>query len=76
MTTLKVGVIGTGGIVRTHMPGWADSPHAEVVAGADINEANLQKWGETYGVANLTTDTNALINNPDIDVIDICVPNN
>ena len=76
MTTLKVGVIGTGGIVRTHMPGWADSPHAEVTAAADINQAALQSWGETYGVTNLTTNTAELINNPDIDIIDICVPNN
>ena len=36
MSTLKVGVIGVGGIARTHMPGWEASPHAEVVAGADL----------------------------------------
>ena len=76
MTTLKVGVIGTGGIVRTHMPGWEASPHAEVIAGADLNGAALKEWGETYGITKLTEDTAELINNPDIDVIDICVPNN
>ena len=36
--TLKVGVIGVGGIARSHMPGWAASEHAEVVAGSDISE--------------------------------------
>jgi predicted dehydrogenase len=25
-TLLKVGVVGVGGIARTHMPGWADPP--------------------------------------------------
>ena len=34
--TLKVAMIGVGGIARTHMPGWAASEHAEVVAGADM----------------------------------------
>ncbi len=31
---LKVGVIGVGGIVKVHMPGWHALEHAEVVAGA------------------------------------------
>ena len=35
LMTLKVGVIGVGGIARTHMPGWAASENAEVVAGSD-----------------------------------------
>ena len=26
MKELKVGVVGVGGIARTHMPGWADPP--------------------------------------------------
>lgn len=74
--TLKVGVIGVGGIARTHMPGWAASPHAEVVAGADIRQAALDQWGKAHGVTDLVTDSAELINNPDIDIIDICVPNN
>ena len=45
MSTLKVGVIGVGGIARTHMPGWAASPHAEVIAGADLAPAALERWG-------------------------------
>lgn len=73
---LKVAVIGAGGIAATHMPGWADSEHTEVVAGCDVNEAILQKWGTTYGVSRLTTHAESLINDPDIDIIDICTPNN
>ncbi|MCB0018141.1 MAG: Gfo/Idh/MocA family oxidoreductase, partial [Anaerolineales bacterium] len=76
MTTLKVGIIGTGGIVRTHMPGWAESPHAEVVAASDINGEALRRFGEAFDISNLTETPADLINNPDIDIIDICVPNN
>ena len=75
-STLKVGVIGVGGIARSHMPGWAASPLAEVVAGADLNEEILQTWGETHGVKKLVTDPAALFNDPDIDIIDVCTPNN
>jgi predicted dehydrogenase len=73
---LRVGVIGVGGIAKVHMPGWLESEHTDVVAGSDINEPILRKWGETHGVSKLYTDPYALINDPNIDVVDICVPNN
>jgi len=73
---LKVGVIGVGGIARTHMPGWEASEHAEVIAGADISRPALQAWGERWGVEKLVMDSNELIDDPEIDIIDICTPNN
>jgi predicted dehydrogenase len=74
-TTLKVGVIGVGGIARTHMPGWAASVDAEVVAGSDINSVALEEWGRVHGVSKLSTDPSDLFRDPDIDIIDICTPN-
>ena len=73
--TLKVGVIGVGGIAKTHMPGWAASTHAEVVAGSDVMDSMLQSWGTLYGVQKLSTNAADIINDPDIDIIDICTPN-
>lgn len=73
--TLKVGVIGVGGIAHTHMPGWQASPHAEVVAGSDIVEEVLKNWGARYGISKLSTDPADLFRDPDIDIIDICTPN-
>ena len=37
MANTEVAVIGTGNISRRHMPGWAASEHADVVAAADLN---------------------------------------
>lgn len=73
--TLKVGVIGVGGIARAHMPGWAASTHAEVVAGCDINPLALQQWGRDFGIQQLSTNPDDIINDPDIDIIDISTPN-
>ncbi|MBV7329493.1 Gfo/Idh/MocA family oxidoreductase [Chloroflexi bacterium TSY] len=73
--TLKVGVIGVGGIAKTHMPGWAASDLAEVVAGSDVIEPVLQAWGETHGVTKLSTNPADLFGDPDIDIIDVCTPN-
>jgi len=74
--TLKVGVIGVGGIARIHMPGWAASEHTEVVAGCDISEAALQKWGAQHDIPRLVTDPADLIGDPNVDIVDICTPNN
>ncbi len=71
----KVGVIGTGAISRTHMPGWAASPHAEVVAGSDVSATTLSDWGKSFGISRLTSDAADIINDPDIDIVDVCTPN-
>ena len=73
--SLKVGVIGLGGISNTHVPGWTSSPYAEVVAGCDINPDTFPLWQEKYGVNRFCLDFMDLVNEPDIDIIDICTPN-
>jgi predicted dehydrogenase len=73
--TLKVAVIGVGGIARTHMPGWQASPYAEVVAGSDINGGVLENWGKLHNITRLSTQPGDILGDPDIDIIDICTPN-
>ena len=75
MSILKVGLVGVGGISRTHMPGWAASEEAEVVAGSDISGEALEQWGALHNVTRLTTNAGELFSDPDIDIIDLCVPN-
>ncbi len=72
---LKVAVIGAGGISRTHMPGWQASEYAEVVAASDVNSTALEAWGKTWGVERLTTEVQEIIEDPKIDIVDICTPN-
>ena len=75
MSKLKVGIVGVGGIARTHIPGWQASADADLVAGSDISEEVLQRFGEENGVDKLHADPEALFSDPDIDIIDICTPN-
>ena len=74
MAAVKVGIIGVGGIARTHVPGWLASEHAELIGGSDISQDVLQAWGREHDVSKLTTDAQELIDDPDIDIIDICTP--
>ena len=75
MSILKVGLVGVGGISRTHMPGWAASEEAEVVAASDISSEALEQWGALHNISRLTTNADELFSDPDIDIIDLCVPN-
>ena len=71
---LKVGVIGVGGIARTHVPGWQASEDAELVAGCDIDQQTLKTWGKEVQVDKLYSDHANLIADPDIDIVDVCTP--
>jgi predicted dehydrogenase len=72
---LKVGVIGVGGIAGTHFPGWKDSPHTELVALSDMMPEVLNRVADKHDVKLRYEKTEDLINNPDIDIVDICTPN-
>jgi len=75
VSRLKVGVIGVGGIARTHFPGWAASPHTEVAALADVAPEALRRAGADQGVARLYERPEDLIADPEIHIVDICTPN-
>ena len=75
MARLKVGIVGIGGIAGTHLPGWAASEHAELVAGSDIRGDVLENWGAANGIEKLYTEAVDLFADPDIDIVDVCTPN-
>ena len=66
--TLKVAVLGVGGIAGTHMPGWIASEDAEVIAGCDVNGEILKKWGAEHQVNKLYTDANQIWSDQEIDI--------
>lgn len=72
---LKVGVIGVGGIAKTHFPGWKNSPDAELVAVSDVDLATAKRAGDEQGVSLVYDKAEELIANKDIDIIDVCTPN-
>lgn len=71
----KVGMIGLGNIAHTHVPGWASSPNTELVAGCDIDTQVFSPWEQQHGSIQFYEDSMELINNPEIDIVDICTPN-
>jgi len=74
MNPLKVGVIGVGGIARTHFPGWKASEHAELYAFADPVAPVLERVAAENDITKTYAKPEDLINDPDVDIIDICTP--
>jgi len=72
---VRLAVIGVGGIGRSHMAGWLNTEYAECVAGADINPSVLAAWGAKHKITKLSTDPTDILHDPDIDAVDLCVPN-
>ena len=72
-TTIRVGVVGCGGIAQSqHIPGYMRTADVEVAALCDVNEALLNQVGDQYNVPLRTTDYAELVARPELDAVDIC----
>ena len=70
---LRVGVIGAGRWSKSaHLPGFARSPHCDVVAICDLNEDLARDAAGQFGIEAVYTDYEKLLSRADIDVIDVC----
>ncbi len=77
MKTLKIGIIGCGGIARcAHAPYYKDEKRIQIVAVCDILADRVEKFrDELFPKADIYTDYHELLKRTDIDSVDICTPN-
>jgi len=74
---LKIGFIGTGRVCRAHhLPSWSKLPNAEVYAVCDIIPEVARAVAKEYNAGHVFTDYNEMLKLDEIDVVDICTPNN
>lgn len=71
---LRVGVVGTGGIARSHVLGY-QAAGAEVVALCDVNADTLSARQHDWNVATGYTDYRDLIDDPAVAAVSVCTPN-
>ncbi len=74
--TSRVGIIGVGQIGKGHVHTYMGMPHVEIVAIADINEAEARRVAAQNGIANVYTDFRELLARDDIEAVDLCLHNN
>lgn len=73
--TLRVGIVGAGDIARAqHLPGWQQLPGVNVVAIADTVAPAAERAREEFHLERAVTDYRRLVDDPTLDVIDVCCP--
>lgn len=76
MPKLKVGIIGTGGIAEAHMHSYAANPEVEMYAICDLVEERAAEKAKKYGISKIYTDFREMLNDPELEAVSICTPNN
>ncbi len=71
---LKAGVVGTGIIGKSHIRGYKGMDEVDLVAVADLDEAEAKRVAEEYKIPQVFTDYHDLLK-LDLDTVDVCLPN-
>ena len=69
MSTLKIGIVGCGGIGGVHLKSWAQVEGARITAACDADPARAEATG-----ASAYTDFDAMLEAEELDAVDICTP--
>jgi predicted dehydrogenase len=73
---LKVGIIGTGIIGKSHVRGYQSMQNdVEIVAVADIDESEAQRVAQEHDIPHVFSDYRDLLKIDEIDSVDVCLPN-
>lgn len=75
--SVRIGIVGSGFSAHFHLASYRKihGPAFEVAAVAGRDRGKTAALAAQYGVARVLDDADALIADPDIDVVDLCVPN-
>jgi len=75
--TIRVGIIGTGGIARSHVNALKEVPGVEITAIADIKPEIVAKFKADLGLDKAVeyTDWKKLVVDKNVDAVNVCTPN-
>ncbi|TJY44541.1 Gfo/Idh/MocA family oxidoreductase [Cohnella pontilimi] len=77
MSKIKVAVIGCGTIANTaHIPAYMKNPNAEIKYFCDIQLDRAEKAVKEYGCGTAIEDYRKILEDPEIEAISVCTPNN
>ena len=71
----KIGIVGAKFAGSFHADMWKEMHNAEVIAVADLDDEARKTFVETYGVKRNYKTYQELISDPDVEIVDICLPN-
>ncbi len=74
MKTVKLGLIGAGGIAQAHMGAMSEIDGVEIVAASDLAEANVKRTADRWGIPKTFTDYNEMLKMDELDGVIVCTP--
>jgi predicted dehydrogenase len=72
---VKIGIIGAKFAGDFHAQSWAGVPEAKIYAIADIDDKAREQFATVHNVTKTYGDYKTLLQDPEIDLVDICLPN-
>lgn len=69
--TYRVGIIGCGGMGRSHSRSYTKNSATELVAAMDINEGSAKRVAEEFTIPAVYTDYNKMLETEDLDIVSI-----
>jgi len=76
MKTIKIGIIGGGGIARAHAEAYKELPYVEVAAVADVVPGRAKQFAEAEGLTDAAAfDSHEELLKLPLDGVSICTPN-
>ena len=70
--TLRAGIVGCGGISRSHAEGYANLAGVDLVAMCDIQPEALNRRADEYNVSGRYTDYEAMFTREALDIVSVC----
>ncbi|MBR2929704.1 MAG: Gfo/Idh/MocA family oxidoreductase [Clostridia bacterium] len=72
---IRVGIVGTGGISRSHLEGYRDIPGATLVAACDVQGEGAKNHDLALSLgAKFYTDLEDMLASEELDMLDVCLP--
>ena len=77
MSKITVAVIGCGTIAKaSHIPSYINNPDCEIKYFCDIIPQRAEEMVSEYKIGKAVTDYRKILNDPQVDAVSICTPNN
>ncbi len=74
MKTIKLGLIGAGGIAQAHMRAMSEVDGVEIAAASDLAEDNVKRTAKRWGIPKTFTDYNEMLKMDELDGVIVCTP--
>lgn len=74
MKTVKLGLIGAGGIAQAHCRAIADISGVEIIAASDLVKENVERTANRWGIPKTFSDYNEMLKMDELDGVLVCTP--